>query len=239
MKSPDDRGDGASHRTSAARDRIHALDDRRQAAVSRMSAKSDRVTATLRRDSVSVGRTDAEARRVASGTDVGGPPRQRTHVSLDPLTGALLPGPGFLALDREMATAARTAQPLSVGVVAVDVLTAINDIDDPAVIDQMLTQVMATLVTTLRSYDLIIRYSNREFLCVLSDLGASDADARFDVLRSLMNTGPVTLVRIGVDQLRSEDSAEALIARATTHPAAQVLGNEAPSTAPQEQSGHP
>ncbi|MEO5851026.1 MAG: GGDEF domain-containing protein [Nocardioides sp.] len=199
-----------------------------------MSAKSDRVTATSQRDSVSVDRTDAEARRGTSSTGWGVLLREQAHESLDHLTGALLPGPGFLAFERELATAARTSQPLSVGVVAVDVLTATNDVDNHPVNDQMLTQVMATLVTTLRSHDLIIRYSNHEFLCVLSDLGASDADARCDVLRSVMNTGPATLVRVGVDQLRSEDSAEDLIARAATHSAAQEISSEAL----QHRSGH-
>jgi diguanylate cyclase (GGDEF)-like protein len=70
-------------------------------------------------------------------------------------------------LEREIARATRTRQPLVLAFVDVDHLKEINDVHGHAAGDQVLQAVAETLRTTLRGYDLIFRYGGDEFVCAL------------------------------------------------------------------------
>jgi diguanylate cyclase (GGDEF)-like protein len=178
----------------AAEDRAQAKRDRQRAASDRALAASDRAAARLDR---AVG----AAERLAS--------------SMDGLTGAYLRVPGFVELEREMARARRTDQPLVLAFVDVDGLKVVNDSRGHAAGDRMLVEVAATLSKQMRPYDLMIRYGGDEFVCVLSGLDIAAANVRLaslnDVLAVASEHGSVT---IGLAEMQPDDSPEDLLVRA-------------------------
>jgi diguanylate cyclase (GGDEF)-like protein len=134
---------------------------------------------------------------------------------VDGLTGAYLRASGFTELRREMARARRTGRPLSVAFVDVDHLKTVNDSFGHVAGDRLLAEVVTTLRGVLRSYDVISRYGGDEFICAISGLNLVDAADRLflvhDALRRAPEHGSVT---VGLAELRPEESAEELVARA-------------------------
>ena len=131
-------------------------------------------------------RTEAELDRNAALADRGASAKDRERSSHDGLTGTYLRGPVSVGLDREIAKARRTQQPLTLAFVDVDGLKAINDSRGHAAGDRVLLGVANALRAMLRSHDLIIRYGGDEFACVIAGLNAADATKRLDLVNAAL-----------------------------------------------------
>jgi diguanylate cyclase (GGDEF)-like protein len=138
--------------------------------------------------------------------------REAAH---DGLTGAYLRAPGLRELRREIARAERTKQPLTVAFVDVSRLHAAGPSQVQSVGDTLLIAVAAALRSTVRAYDLIIRYSREEFVSVMSGQTIEMAAQRIELLNARL-TGSLDLssVTVGLAALRQADSSEAIVARA-------------------------
>jgi hypothetical protein len=93
-------------------------------------------------------------------------------------------------LEREMARATRTGQPLVLAFTDVDQVKAVNDAQGHAAGDRLLVAVVAAFRAKLRAHDLIIRYGGDEFLCAISGLDLSGATARLALVHSALAQGP-------------------------------------------------
>jgi diguanylate cyclase (GGDEF)-like protein len=161
------------------------------------------------------GRSDAELDRTTALADRGASARERVSSSIDGLTGVYLRGPGTLELEREIARARRTKQPLVLAFVDVDGLKEINDSRGHRAGDRVLLQLADCLKAALRSHDLIIRYGGDEFVCALADADLSFARRRFlNIQSTLEKTHPGASFSSGFAQLDPGDTLEGLIARA-------------------------
>ena len=210
-----DRGAGASRRTYAEHDRDTALADRGASASERTYAEHDRDTALVDRGASASERTYAEHDRSTALADRGASAREREYASVDDLTGVYLRGAGFVELEREIARARRTEQPLVLAFVDVDRLKAINDSRGHAAGDRMLLEVAKTLAAKLRSYDLIIRYGGDEFVCALAGLNMADATKRLALVNAaLAGAAEPGSVTVGLAELQADESPEDLVARA-------------------------
>jgi diguanylate cyclase (GGDEF)-like protein len=147
--------------------------------------------------------------------DRGAAAKDRERSSHDGLTGTYLRGPGSVGLDREIAKARRTQQPLTLAFVDVNGLKAINDSRGHAAGDRVLLGVANALRAMLRSHDLIIRYGGDEFACVIAGLSAADATKRLDLVNAaLAEAAESASVTVGVAELQPNDSIEDLLAKA-------------------------
>jgi diguanylate cyclase (GGDEF)-like protein len=116
-----------------------------------------------------------------------------------------------------VARARRTGQVLVVAFVDVDGLKSINDVEGHAAGDRALQQVADALRSSLRSYDLVIRYGGDEFVCAMSGLTLADAEPRLAQVNVGLGQGPHhRSVSVGLAQLQHDDSLDSLVARADT-----------------------
>jgi diguanylate cyclase (GGDEF)-like protein len=133
------------------------------------------------------------------------------------LTGVYLRGPGSVELTREIARAQRTEQTLVVAFVDVDKLKDINDSEGHAEGDRTIRAVADALRSSLRSYDLVIRYGGDEFVCAMSGLTLAAAEERLTQVNVVLAEGVGRRsVSVGLAQLRQADSLDSLVARADT-----------------------
>jgi diguanylate cyclase (GGDEF)-like protein len=160
-------------------------------------------------------RRDAASDRWRASQDRAAGAADREDASMDGLTGVYLRGAGFVQLEREMARARRTREPLALAFVDVDGLKAVNDSRGHAAGDRLLVDVAKTLGNHLRSYDLVIRYGGDEFICAVSGLDADQAFERITLVNNaLADTAERGSVTVGVAELEPDDSLEDLIVRA-------------------------
>jgi diguanylate cyclase (GGDEF)-like protein len=137
------------------------------------------------------------------------------QVTVDELTGALRRGAGLAALQREMDRSRRVpGKGLVVIFVDVDGLKAVNDRDGHAAGDERLRETVAAIRDRLRSYDLIVRYGGDEFLCVLTDSSATEAERTAASLRDQVTRRTGGGISVGVAELIAGDSVDALVERA-------------------------
>ena len=180
---------------------------RRDAASDRRRAAADRVFSSAERLYAGADRAGAAVDREAAASE-------RSATVLDDLTGTYRRGPGFVALDREVARAQRTHDRLVLAFVDVVGLKAVNDSGGHARGDELLRAVAETLRTHLRPYDPIVRFGGDEFVCLLSGLDLFGAARRLAAV-NLNLAGPGrTAVTIGLAELEPGESLEALLSRA-------------------------
>jgi diguanylate cyclase (GGDEF)-like protein len=152
------------------------------------------------------------------------------QVTVDELTGALRRGAGMAALQREID---RTRRFPGKGLVAifidVDGLKEVNDNDGHAAGDERLRATVAAMRERLRSYDLIIRYGGDEFICVLTDSGALEAERTAATLGAHVRASTGGTISVGITELAAGDSVDALVERAD---AALYAGRRARATRP-------
>jgi diguanylate cyclase (GGDEF)-like protein len=120
-------------------------------------------------------------------------------------------------LAREIARARRTEQALVVAFVDVDKLKDINDAEGHAAGDRAIRAVAEALRSSLRSYDLVVRYGGDEFVCAMSGLSLAAAAERLAQVNVVLD-GEVgrRSVSVGLAQLERDDSLDSLVARADT-----------------------
>jgi len=210
-----DRTAGAAERRHAELDRDTAHADRQAGASERWHAEEDRDNASADRQAGASERGRASGDRDTALADRGAAASERKHSSYDGLTGVYRRGPGFVELEREIARARRTAEPLVLAFVDVDHLKAVNDSHGHAAGDRLLVEVATAFRASLRSHDLIIRYGGDEFVCAMSGMNLADAGARLGLVNKLLD-GSVEhgSVTIGLAELHPADSPDDLIARA-------------------------
>ncbi len=129
-------------------------------------------------------RTQAADDREAASADRTISARERAAHVIDGLTHAHRREAGLLELEREVARANRTAQPLTLSFVDVDGLKAMNDSRGHAAGDQLLRVIANSIRAHLRPYDLIVRYGGDEFLCALPDMTMAEAAERFALVNA-------------------------------------------------------
>jgi len=137
------------------------------------------------------------------------------QVTVDELTGALRRGAGMAALQREIDRTRRLpGKGLAVIFIDVDGLKVINDRDGHAAGDEMLRAIVAALRARLRSYDLVIRYGGDEFICVLNDSGAGEAEKTAATLGEHVRAATEGIISVGIAELTAGDTVDSLVERA-------------------------
>src|SRR5205085_1003881 len=96
----------------------------------------------------------------------------------DPLTGLPNRRSMFVHLTRELARAERLHGEVALIVMDIDEFKTINDTYGHHVGDRALREVAAALQTTLRPYDLCVRYAGDEFIIVLADCSADGVELK-------------------------------------------------------------
>jgi len=200
----DGRADARDERAGAREDAAGVLDaeavaDRAGALRDRRGGASDRSQA-------------ADDRRAASG-DRQVSAREREVFCIDALTGAHRREVGMMELEREIARAKRTDQPLTLAFVDLDHFKATNDSLGHAAGDQRLRATADSIRAQLRSYDLIIRFGGDEFLCKLFGVTVTQAAERFALVSTDLASQQAS-VTVGLAQLEADDALEDLVARA-------------------------
>jgi diguanylate cyclase (GGDEF)-like protein len=174
-------------RASGARLRRQAAADRASSAADRERAASDRRQAAI----------------------------DRRYAGVDDLTGVLRRGTGEVVLQHELDRAQRTGRPLVLAMIDVDGLKTVNDRKGHTAGDALLRGVADAVTSSLRSYDITIRWGGDEFVCVLSDMSLADAERRFeDVKAALRAVQPEASVSAGLAERHGEERLADLIARA-------------------------
>ena len=134
----------------------------------------------------------------------------------DPLTGALKREIFPRAANRELARAQREKQPLSVGFLDLNDLKKINDNDKGwegekghKAGDLYLKTFAENFINYIRPYDVLARWGGDEFIFLLSNTNASEAE---DIIRRAYERFPN--FSWGISEWNKKESLELLIARA-------------------------
>jgi diguanylate cyclase (GGDEF)-like protein len=212
----------AESRDQAAGVRDHAAQERERHAAE--TGDLDEAIATSRtvRDSGAAGRQQAALERIAAATDrewSAADRRQaasdRSDAGLDESTGIFRRGTGQLALTHEIDRARRSGGSLVLAVIRVDDLQVVNDTEGHAAGDSLLRAIPAAITSTLRSYDVTVRWCGDEFVCALSDVSLEAATGRVAAIqRALTARRPGARITVGLAELTDGESLESLLALA-------------------------
>lgn len=194
-----DRLVAAEERASAALDRLRSHDDRRDAALDRHMASLDRWQSSLDR------LQSADDRRTGAA--------ERARLAVDDLTGLLRRSTGLSRLQGEVDRARRGEATVTVAFVDVDGLKKVNDSDGHQAGDVLLRRVAKALRDCMRSYDVVMRWGGDEFVCGMLGVPEEVASARFAEVAAEL-TPMHASVTVGIAELRSDESAVALVQRA-------------------------
>lgn len=146
--------------------------------------------------------------------------RQRAAASLadayrDDLTGTLTRRPGSERMESEIDRAHRASTPLAVIFLDVVGLKGVNDSHGHRRGDELLAAAGTALRTTLRSYDIVMRYGGDEFVCALPGGIQETAVETIDrVRRALDEIMPGARLRAGHAQLLPGDTLDDVVHRA-------------------------
>jgi diguanylate cyclase (GGDEF)-like protein/putative nucleotidyltransferase with HDIG domain len=121
----------------------------------------------------------------------------------DPLTGLPNTRYLFMQLTRELARAERLQSEISLMVMDLDSFKEINDNHGHHVGDRALCEIARVLRTTIRPYDICVRYAGDEFIVVMSGCGAEEAEQKREELQRSIDAvffeaRPGKRLRIGV-----------------------------------------
>ena len=187
---------------------VRARQDRARAAADRATAAEDRARASMDREMASLERAQAHEERAESALNL----RLSTR---DDLTGAWTRKFGLEAISRELERTHRTESKLVVAFVDVDGLKEVNDGEGHLAGDALLELVGETLLTSVRPYDIVVRYGGDEFVCGMPGLGAKQARGRFErIAAALTEANAEHSISFGLAEAEPGDTLEDLIARA-------------------------
>ena len=108
-----------------------------------------------------------------------------------------------MQLTRELARAERLQSEISLMVMDLDNFKEINDNHGHHVGDRALCEIARVLRTTIRPYDICVRYAGDEFIVVMSGCGAEEAEQKREELQRAIDAvffeaRPGKRLRIGV-----------------------------------------
>jgi diguanylate cyclase (GGDEF)-like protein len=214
-----DQAADARDRSADALDR-RAQDNELRAAESGVAREVIESIAAVRLAGASVRSLAARDRRVAAAEreaaarDRDHAAADRHHAGLDELTGVFRRGAGELALAQEIARARRSSAVMVLALIDIDGLKDVNDTHGHNAGDLLLRRVSTAITSTMRAYDVTIRWGGDEFVCSLSDVTMEVARLRIAAIqRSLDALQPGATITAGLAQLRDHDSLEELVAR--------------------------
>ena len=136
--------------------------------------------------------------------------------AIDELTGVWRRGHGIDTLNREVRRAFRMPEPrLTLAFVDCDGLKWVNDHDGHADGDDMLVTLTRCITSRVRSHDTVFRYGGDEFVSILPGANLAHATAVFDHIQTSFEKSKAgRRFSVGMAELRADDSAETLMARA-------------------------
>jgi diguanylate cyclase (GGDEF)-like protein len=203
-----------------ARDRAAEARERRavgsgDVAVALLPLKEMRAAAAAVRRESAEERNAAASDRVAAAEDRRQAGLDRRVAGLDELTGVFRRGTGDLALAHEIDRSRRSRRALVLALIDVDGLKTVNDTEGHAAGDTLLRDVAQAITSTLRSYDVVVRWGGDEFICALSDVSLEVSSERIaEIRRALAIARDDASISIGLAELGEEDTLESLTARA-------------------------
>jgi diguanylate cyclase (GGDEF)-like protein len=160
-------------------------------------------------------RTVAAADRAAAAADRENAAADREDAGLDALTGIFRRGPGEYALDYEVNRSRRLSEPMTLGIIDVDALKAVNEEQGRSAGDALLREVARAIASTTRSYDVTVRWGGDEFVCALLDTTIEVASRRIRSIQEVLGAfGSGGSVTFGLVELRGDDTLVSLIDRA-------------------------
>ncbi|MDQ6771722.1 MAG: GGDEF domain-containing protein [Candidatus Dormibacteraeota bacterium] len=141
--------------------------------------------------------------------------RLRDLAALDDLTGVLRRGAGMEALQREVRRAQRLGDD-RLTLVFLDLigLKQVNDEEGHGAGDTVLRELAAALRRRLRGYDLVLRWGGDEFVCAISHTGSGQAERILSEVEADFRSRTGHSFRLGVAEVRPDDEAATLVARA-------------------------
>ncbi|HEV7888418.1 MAG TPA: GGDEF domain-containing protein [Acidimicrobiales bacterium] len=181
-------------REAAARDRDIAALSWHQAVGMRNNATRDRNRAALTRHETAM---------------------ERAAAAVDETTGALERAHGLVALQREIDRARRADGRLVVGFLDVDGLKKVNDTRGHPAGDHLLREAVVAIQSSLRSYDVVLRYGGDEFVYSLAGASRQAAIGRARHVSAALHAAVEgASVSVGFAELRVDDTLSTLVSRA-------------------------
>ncbi len=140
----------------------------------------------------------------------------------DPLTGIGNRAALDNALHRELRTAERLHQELSLLMIDIDHFKSVNDTHGHACGDQVIKQVAEAILAVTRQTDMTFRYGGEEFVAMLSNTPLDIATAIAERIRRYIETNPIqcrdheiqTTISVGVSCLKEQEPIKKLFDRA-------------------------
>ncbi len=215
-----DRTAQARDDAAAARDRAAEARERRALEVGDVDEAIDalravRLSGAALRERSAHERAAAAADRGAAAADRRTAAEDRRHAGVDELTGLFRRGTGELALTQEIARSRRAQRPLALALIDIDGLKRVNDAHGHAAGDALVRNVATAITTTMRAYDVSVRWGGDEFVCALADTTLDVAAERLAAIRKTLTALPSSpSISAGLAALGDDDDLEALIARA-------------------------
>jgi diguanylate cyclase (GGDEF)-like protein len=145
----------------------------------------------------------------------------RDDVTIDELTGALKRAAGERALAVEVGRAFRAAEPVALALLALDEPEPAGEIDGQATGDELMVQLVSSLREHLRAYDLVVRWGERELLCVLPRSDMIGADRILKDIAVAFARSTLRCFSGGIAELAPGDTPLALVQRAEGTAAAE------------------
>jgi diguanylate cyclase (GGDEF)-like protein len=138
--------------------------------------------------------------------------RMAAQARTDPLTGAANRRSWDEELDRELAHAGRTGEPLTVALIDLDRFKAYNDTHGHTAGDELLRDLVTALRGELRTGDIVARWGGEEFAIAMP---ACDLDHGRDIASRLLRVVPGgQTMSIGLTQAGIDDTPRSLVGRA-------------------------
>jgi diguanylate cyclase len=140
----------------------------------------------------------------------------------DPLTGAQNRRGMEQGLEREVARSHRNRAKLTIGMLDLDHFKKVNDTFGHEAGDKLLMHLSTLIKSVLRESDVLARYGGEEFVLVLPDTDIRGASLVISRLQGILAKSPMdfqeqaiqTTFSAGIAQLRDDENAHALLARA-------------------------